>query len=167
MSRRWYAVQTRVRAENVAALHMCNQGFNVYIPRIRKRRRHARRTEIVSAPLFPGYLFVALDLEKSRWRAINGTVGVVSLVGFGGQPAALPPGVIDSIRECEDENGVVELLPPDLAIGDRVQVSEGAFAEYTGLLVEMSGEQRVVLLLDLLGRQVRVSTPAQALAAVV
>jgi transcriptional antiterminator RfaH len=56
----WYVVQTHPHAENKAAAHLQRQGFATYLPRYLKRRRHARRTEAIAAPLFPRYLFVAL-----------------------------------------------------------------------------------------------------------
>ena len=72
----WFAVRTQPRAEEKAVRHLVNQGFAAYLPRYRRRVRHARRNEIVLRPLFPGYLFVELDPARCRWRSINGTVGV-------------------------------------------------------------------------------------------
>ena len=58
----WHVVQTRPRSENKAALHLQRQGFEVYLPRYLKRRSHARKVDFVPAPLFPQYVFVAVDL---------------------------------------------------------------------------------------------------------
>ncbi|MGD9769432.1 MAG: transcription termination/antitermination NusG family protein, partial [Pseudolabrys sp.] len=59
-TRRWYAVQSQPNAENKAVAHLARQGFETYLPRYLKRRRHARRVETVAAPLFPRYLLVAI-----------------------------------------------------------------------------------------------------------
>ena len=61
----WYVAQTHPRAEMKASQHLGRQGFEVYLPRYLKKRRHARRTDTIAAPLYPGYLFVAIDLETS------------------------------------------------------------------------------------------------------
>jgi transcriptional antiterminator RfaH len=77
----WYVAHTHVHAEAKAAINLARQGYSVFLPRYCKRRRHARRIEmIVSAPLFPRYLFVLIDLASQRWRAIESTFGVHHLV---------------------------------------------------------------------------------------
>jgi transcriptional antiterminator RfaH len=67
----WCAVQTHVRAEDKAAFHLRRQGYDVFLPKHLKRRKHARRIDWVSAPLFPRYLFVAIDPETTPWWALK------------------------------------------------------------------------------------------------
>ena len=75
----------------------------------------------------------------------------------GSNPAAVPHGVIDALRQREDTQGFVQLeRPPRFAPGDKVRVLEGAFCDCYGLYEGMSGRERVAILLDLLGRKVRV-----------
>ena len=57
----WYVVQVHAHAETKAQMHLTRQGFETYVPRYLKRRRHARRTDTVAAPLYPAYLFVRFD----------------------------------------------------------------------------------------------------------
>lgn len=159
----WFVVRTKTGAEERALWHLGNQSFEAYLPRYRKEIRHARKVSTVLRPVFPGYLFVRMDLEQQRWRAINGTVGVISLVQFGDTPRPLADAVVEAIRGREDD-GVVSIAPEGLKKGDRVRVREGAFADYTALLEEVSDEKRVVLLLDLMGREVRVTAPVSNLA---
>jgi len=64
--RRWYVVHTQPNGEGRADLNLCRQGFATYLPRYARRRRHARRQEVVKRPLFPRYLFVGLDLARDR-----------------------------------------------------------------------------------------------------
>jgi transcriptional antiterminator RfaH len=153
---RWYVVQTQPHAENKAVAHLNRQGFAAYLPRYLKRRRHARRTETVATPLFPRYLFVAVDVAAQRWRAIQSTVGVSRLVCTGDRPAAVPDGVVEALRNREDERGFVTLEQRPLAPGDRIRVLDGVFSDCFGLFVGMTDRERVAVLLDLLGRQVRV-----------
>lgn len=67
---RWYVVQTQINAEAKAAEHLALQGFSLYLPRYLKRRSHARKVDTVARPLFPRYLFVAMDVAVQRWRSI-------------------------------------------------------------------------------------------------
>lgn len=159
----WFVVRTKTGAEDRAVWHLKNQGFEAYLPRYRKEIRHARKTQTVLRPVFPGYVFVRMDLEQQRWRAINGTMGVISLVQFGEAPRAIADVIIDDIRQRE-EGGVVSLAPDGLKAGDIVRVREGAFAEHMALLAEVSDDKRVILLLDLMGREVRISARKENLA---
>jgi transcriptional antiterminator RfaH len=161
----WFVVRTQSRAEEKAMQHLTNQGFVAYLPRYRRRVRHARRNEIVLRPLFPGYLFVNLDPERCRWRSINGTVGVREILTNGDTPLSVPDRIIEEIRAREDETGAVKLVAPTFARGQVVRLLEGPMADVNGLFEEMRDENRVVLLVSLLGRKVRMQVPAAAVAA--
>lgn len=162
----WYVVQTHVHAETKAAAHLVRQGYPIYLPRYLKRRRHARRVEIVAAPLFPRYLFVTIDRLTQRWRSILSTVGVTHLVRNGEEPAAVPAGVVDELRRREDEQGLIKLdLRPRLTPGTKVRVVDGVFSDCLGLFEGMADRERVAILLDLLGRKVRVVLDGESVAA--
>jgi transcriptional antiterminator RfaH len=153
---RWYLVQTRAHAERKAAEHLLRQGFDTYLPRYAKRRRHARRVETVAAPLFPRYLFVSVDITAQRWLSIRSTIGVSSLVYCGDKPAEVPAGVVPDLRSREVDGLVTLDQRPRFARGDRVRILDGAFANCLGLFEGMPDRERVAVLLDLLGRKVRV-----------
>lgn len=163
---RWYVVQTHQHAEAKAVAHLLRQGFEAYLPRYLKRRRHARRTDIVAAPLFPRYLFVAIDLSAQRWRAIQSTSGVAQLVSCSGEPAAVATSVVEELRKLEDQGGYVRLPPrPLFKPGDKIRVLDGVFSSCLGLFEGMTDGQRVAILLDLLGRKVRVVIDVDSVAA--
>jgi len=165
MQTSWYVVRTQSRAEEKALRHLANQGFTAYLPRYSRRVRHARRNEIVLRPLFPGYLFIQLDPEQCRWRSINGTVGVHEILTSGDTPLPVPERIIAEIKAREDETGAVKLALPSFARGQVVRMLEGPLADVNGLFEEMRDENRVVLLVSLLGRKVRMQVPATAVAA--
>src|SRR5579864_6556089 len=123
---RWYVVQTHVNGEAKAAQHLLRQGYEIYLPRYLKRRRHARKIDFVAKPLFPRYTFVAIDTATQRWRAIQSTQGVSHLVCNGDQPAAVPDGVLGALKAREDGRGFVRMEgKPMFARGDRVRVLAG------------------------------------------
>jgi transcriptional antiterminator RfaH len=152
---RWYVVQTHVHAEAKAAAHIERQGFEFYLPRYLKRRRHARKIEIVGAPLFPRYLFVSIDRARQRWGAIRSTIGVTRLVCNGDEPVPLASAVVEGLRRREVD-GFVQLERRRFVPGDRVRITDGVFNSCLGLFEGMRDEERVTVLLDLLGRKVRV-----------
>jgi transcriptional antiterminator RfaH len=162
----WYVVQTHVHTESKAAAHLLRQGYSIYLPRYLKRRRHARRVDTVAAPLFPRYLFVAIDRMTQRWRSIQSTVGVTRLVCNGDAPAMVAHAVVDELRGREDERGFIRLdLRPRFAPGDKVRVVDGVFGACFGLFEGMADRERVAILLDLLGRKVRVVLDGDSVAA--
>ena len=110
---RWYVVRTQPRAEAKALLNLDRQNFPVYWPRYLRRRRHARKIDTVAAPLFPSYLFVAVDTLTQRWRSIR---------------------------------------------------TDGVFTGCLGICDGMTDMERVAVLLELLGRKVRVVMDADLVA---
>jgi transcriptional antiterminator RfaH len=153
----WYVVHTQPNGETRADVNLRRQGFSTYLPRYMRRRRHARRHEMVARPLFPRYLFVALDTARDRWRAIHSTFGVNHLVLAGEEPLPVPDGVVDEIRARENGDGFVKLgLPAGVGPGSQVRLIDGVFADATGMLERIADDRRVAILLELLGREVRV-----------
>jgi transcriptional antiterminator RfaH len=162
---RWYAVHTLPHQEMRAECNLRRQGFDAWLPVFRKARRHARKVDSVVVPLFPTYLFVRLDTELERWRSINGTFGVVKLLCTGDVPQAVPDGLVDGIMRRQNADGFVQIPPRQFAVGEALRVAAGPFADLEGIYEGMSGRDRVVLLLNLLGRKVKATVPVAGLAA--
>lgn len=158
---RWYVVHTQPHYEGRADLNLRRQGFSTYLPLYQRSRRHARKTETVVRPLFPRYLFVALDLARDRWRSIQSTFGVSQLVLAGEEPLALPAGIVDEIRAREGDDGIVRLgLPAGVGVGSRIRLIDGLFEDTRGVIERIADDLRVAILLQLLGREVRIFVPA-------
>lgn len=152
----WYLVYTKPRQEEVALTNLVRQGYGAYLPRVRQaRRRQGRRIEVVE-PLFPRYLFIHLDAGTDNWGPIRSTVGVASLVRFGQEPARVPDALVRFLKIQEGEGGLHDWAAPgEFTTGDRVRVAEGVFEGYEGILLARSSRERVLVLLDVLGKQVR------------
>lgn len=164
--KRWYVVHTQANGEMRAVQNLRRQGYEVYCPQVSKRRRHARRVEVVARALFPRYLFVALDLEHQQWRSINGTFGVSYLLTDESGPQAVPDGLVDEIRSLENEDGIIEpAAGQEFSPGQALEILEGPMAECTGSFLQMSARERVVMLLSVLNRSVRVTVPRRAVTA--
>jgi len=163
---RWYVAQTQPNAESRAVAHLGRQGFATYLPRYLKHRRHARRVDVVSAPLFPRYLFIEIDTTIQRWRSIYSTVGVSRLVCTGDTPTPVSNQVVTLLKGREDPAGFIQLdHQPQFRVGDKIRILDGVFCDCLGLYDGMSDRDRVTILLDLLGRKVRVQVDAEAVAA--
>lgn len=165
-ARAWYVAKTRPAAEVKAQIQLERQGFKVYLPRYLRRVSHARRISWQPRPLFPSYLFVTMSPEQQRWRAINSTIGVSHLICDERGPVQVPPGIVEDLQQGEDERGLVltgRKVPFEK--GAEVQVMSGPFADHTGRFECATDDERVVILLDLLGRQVRTKVKLDAITA--
>jgi transcription elongation factor/antiterminator RfaH len=154
---RWYVAYTRPRCEARAQVQLENQGFRAFLPRRQQTIRHARKLTSVLAPFFPRYLFVVLDLTRQRWRSVSSTVGVAGLVMQGDLPQPVPRGVVETLVASSDALGLLQLRQ-QLTVGGTVRLAAGPFAERLAILDRLDDSGRIRVLLDILGRQVLVST---------
>ena len=139
--RRWYAVALLPHADALARDQLEHQGFEVFAPTLVRTVRHARQFRTKTVPLFPGYLFVHLDLADARWRAVNGTRGVRRFVMAGDRPARVP----DSVIEALWTGGEGELQQ-----GDEIEIVAGPLAGLRGRLERLDNGARVAVLIELL-----------------
>lgn len=152
---RYYVVQTQPLRERLAAQELRHQNFETFFPQLKHapRVRQARLVVPPPSPLFPKYLFVKLDLSRDHWRSINGTRGVVRLMGMNGgeSPSAIPHHVMNRLLEAGE---LLEAETADLPFKakDPVEFVKGPMTGVRGI-VTMCETARVVLLLSMLGGQ--------------
>ena len=159
----WYVAQTKPNGGAIAERHLARQGFRVFAPVEERTCRHARRFYTSMRPLFPGYIFVSFDPATARWRAINGTQGVLKLVSFRrDEPAQVPLALISGMMMRCDSKG--RLLPPQiLNPGDLVRVTGGPFADFIGTVESVAPDRRIWVLFELMQRTTRVALPSSTL----
>ena len=153
----WYVVHCRVSSEQRAEINLRRQDYEVWLPMYHKTRRHARRVETVLRPLFPRYLFVRLDLSSQSWRPILSTFGVHNIIADGDGPLAIGDDIIAALRERADSEGVFEIARSAFKPGEEVRVQGGPMANLEGMFQAELDSDRVLILLKLMGREVRVS----------
>lgn len=153
----WYVVYTKAGQERLAEGNLKAQGFETYLPRLASRRKGAPRGVTTTVPMFSRYVFVRIDVDAAPWRSINGTYGVSSIVSFGERPARLPDSVIEELRRREDDQGVIRL--PKVAPfqpGESLEIADGPLSEVRCLYQARTSQERGIVLMSLLGRQVPV-----------
>lgn len=152
----WYLVQLKPNGQNVAITNLTRQGIRVFHPHHRTSQRRGQRFIEVTAPLFPGYLFVKLDTSPPHFRSVNGTLGVAKLVSFGDTPRALPRGLMTELMSRCDPDG---FLKPqvDLPEGTEVKIISGPFSQFMARVAAARPGERVWIILDLMGHETRVA----------
>ncbi len=162
---RWYLIHTKRAGEMIAASNLRRQGYKIYLPRLAQAvRRRGRWQERVVA-LFPRYLFLRLNEGSQALGAVRSTVGVANVVRFGPSYAIVPDQVIRVLQaRADSRSGLHRLKAPALPEpGTAVKIAYGPFAGLEGVYERESGDERVVVLLNLLGQNTRVHVPLECI----
>ena len=159
----WYVVLTKPKNEAVAIENLQNQGFDAYLPMASVKKRRASGMHQVVEALFPRYVFVALTKGLDNFSKIRSTRGCVDLVRFGFEVMHLPVGFVESLKAAENETGLIDLLKPkQLEQGTRVSLQAGPFEGLVGELRNYKSADRVVIMLDLMGKKTAVEVAADS-----
>jgi transcription antitermination factor NusG len=161
---RWFVARVLPHQENRAQFNLHRLGFRSFVPRLRRTVRHARRLRDTLQPLFPGYVFIIIDLSKHRWRSVNGTFGIASLIMGSEQPKPVPAGVIEGLVVASCESSGAVRLDDSLEIGQKVRILSGPFAETLCRLAHLDDRGRVRVLLELMGMEVAAQLDRSAIA---
>ena len=162
MSKEWFILQFKPNSHNQAAKNLNRQGFETFLPLHSITSRKASRFINSSQPLFPGYMFITFDKAKTEWHKINNTYGVSRLVTFNSILKSIPTTFIDNLMNRCDLSG--KLLPiKKLKKGDQVKLLKGPFAKFIATVETYEDDQRIWILIDLMGRQAKIQTPSDTL----
>lgn len=152
---RWYAIHTKPRQEGTAQAGLEREGLKTFYPKLRRKKMIRRKYQWTTASLFPNYIFAHFDFAQSG-RLVRYAQGVTNIVSFGGKPAIVDESIILTIlAHCQGD--VVTVEPPQIKPGDQVQIQEGPFMGLRGIFErDLSGTERVVILLQSIGAGARV-----------
>ncbi|WP_287103332.1 transcription termination/antitermination NusG family protein [Mesorhizobium sp.] len=162
---RWYAASVFPGKENIAERHLRMQGFHSFVPRCEKTTRHARRIETRPAAYFPGYMFIALNVALQRWRSVNGTFGVRSLIMQGERPLPVPSGLVERFIALTGKDGLLD-FSGRLAAGASVRILSGPFAEMIGRLDRLDPAGRARVLVAIMNGEIPVDMDSRELVAI-
>jgi transcriptional antiterminator RfaH len=155
---RWYLIRSKPREESTAHAQLQRQGFNAFFPRVQQSVRIRGRWSERVGPLFPRYLFLHADAARQSLAPVRSTLGVNEIVRFGSEYATVPLEIIRSLMaEANPDTGVHELRGPLFTAGSNVKIADGPFRGLEGVFECADGEERVSILLEVLGRRTRVS----------
>ena len=150
----WIVVNTHPHREPFAIENLARQNFETYCPHMRKTLRSRAGPREVLRPLFANYVFVRAPLDKSAWRPILSTYGVRQLVRFGEQMPSLDSRFIDALRAREVDGAVVKPASP-YQVGEDISISGGPFDGLVARIVQIESNDRLTILMDLLGQSIR------------
>ncbi|MCB1654943.1 MAG: transcriptional regulator [Pseudomonadales bacterium] len=97
--------------------------------------------------------------QGSNWAPLRSTRGVARIVAFGGRPLAVNHNLIVQLQERANSHAIVTYNP-----GDKVTLVDQGFAGIESIFMTMDGEERVILLINLMNRLQQISVPLTSLA---
>jgi transcription elongation factor/antiterminator RfaH len=159
----WHVLHSKPCKENQLNAYLQSLGIETFYPTIRVKPANPRAAKI--RPYFPRYLFAYVNLNVVGRSTLRWAPGATRLVQFGDYPATVPQTVIDRLRQrLSDIEAAGGLTPDGLQRGDPVRIIDGPMAGYEAIFdVRLSGSERVQVLLEMLGRIVRVKIDANAI----
>ncbi len=158
----WFLAQLKPNCANIARKNLKRQGFQTFLPMVEETHQRNGRFVTFMRPLFPGYIFVAFDVARGPWRAVNSTYGITRLVSFGKEPTAVPPGLVSQLMLRCDIKGTLRspTLPKP---GDQVTLTKGPFANFVAEVEKITPERRIWVLMEIMGGHTRVAITADQL----
>ena len=142
---KWYLIKTKPRQEIKAKQNLENQDYSTFCPMVKINDR--------LVVLFPGYLFIQLNDKTQNWSPINSTKGVSYFVKFGLNFAKVPNRVIEFIKINQHNTSDKLINLNKFKPGDKVQISDGPFNNYMAIFKCYKSDERVILLMNLLGHE--------------
>ncbi len=153
----WFLLQTKPRQEQRAIANLERQGVCTLCPYIGVEKLYRGRRVIAREVLFPGYLFINLEYTSSSITAIRSTRGVTRFVAFSGVPVEVPIHLIEQLQQTE-RNPVCNVIHSTLPQpGDVLKVLKGPFQGLNVIFFQPDGEQRAIVLINILGQQSKAS----------
>ena len=161
MPKEWFILQFKPNSHHHAAKNLGRQGFETFLPLNDATARKASRFINYAQPLFPGYMFITFDRTDTKWHKINNTYGVSRLVTFNSILKSIPTSFVDNLMKRYNLSS--KLMPlQKLKKGDQIKVLNGPFANFIATVETYESDQRVWLLMDLMGRKSKIQTQADA-----
>jgi len=154
----WYAIHTKARQEALAAEHLRRQTFKVYLPSIKQGHRYRGQWRDRIEPLFPRYLFIQLNLGEENIAPIRSTRGVARLVSFSSRPTTVPDTFINTLTRASDpDTGLINTEKDLFKTGTNVTILDGPLHGLEAIFKVHDGEQRSIILLEILGKTQQIS----------
>jgi transcription termination/antitermination protein NusG len=153
----WFALWTRSRHEQVVREQLEQRQIESFLPTVTRWSRWKDRKKKIDWPLFPGYCFARFNPHERL--PILKVTGVVNIISFEGEPAAIPELEIDGIRRLVESDLAYDPCPM-IREGMMVEVVHGPLTGVIGRLVRKNDKARLVLTVDLIGQAVSVEVDA-------
>jgi transcription antitermination factor NusG len=139
----WYAVTTRSRSEKKVTALLAGKAIETFLPLQRRKRQWCDRLAWVDVPLLPSYVFVRPT--SSQRKEVLFTPGVVAYVQFSRRLAIIHQSEIEFLRRSISPGVDAELAKSVQFLNQKVEIIDGPFAGYAGILFKAVNGDRVAV----------------------
>lgn len=157
----WYAIHTRPRHEKWIAGQLQEKRIFTFVPLLQQIHQWSDRRKKVEVPMFSCYAFVRIAQTPEDRLKVLRTPGVFGFVGNEGQGTPIPTEQIENLQAAISAK-IPCAVHPFITVGQRVRIRGGALNGTEGILVRQSGEQSVVVSVELLKRSVSIRVEGYA-----
>ena len=153
---RWYVAHTYSGYENkvkasiekvVENRNLQHLIYDIRVPVEIVIEKTGDKEKEVENKVFPGYVLVKMTMTDESWHAVRNIRGVTGFVGPGSRPTPLPDSEVEALNIEEKR---VQLA---FAVGDTVNINAGLFEGYSGVVQEISEDNKTVTVLVKRGRR--------------
>lgn len=171
MEKKWYVIHTYSGYENkvkanlekrIESMNMGDRIFRVVVPMEEEVEIKDGKRKVSKRKVFPGYVLVEMSLTDDSWYLVRNTTGVTGFVGSGSKPIPLLP---QEAKQLMKQMGLDEPKPKmAYRVGEQVQITEGPFSGFVGLIEEMNPEKgKIKVMISMFGRETPVELEAAQL----
>lgn len=160
--KQWFIVRCKSRQEQRASLNFANQLITSYYPTVDVIKVIRGKKQTKQEALFPGYLFVRLDISSFLASKVKNTFGVYGFVNFAGKPQRVPDELIAELTTFE--NKTIDLT---LQAGELVVINDEQYENVPAIFLQPESEKRSLLLIEILNQQVTLSVDNNAITPVI
>jgi transcriptional antiterminator RfaH len=154
----WCVIYTNPGQEFLAISELKKLNFCIYIPLVKKVVRHARKIKEAVRPFFPRYFFINLNISAEKWKIINYTKGVSKILTSEELPISISSTVISELKNLENDKGYINYDNLyHYKQGEKIEILAGPLKGKTGYYDALSDNQKAKILLDFMGRTLKIN----------
>ncbi|HBL98422.1 TPA: transcription termination/antitermination factor NusG [Candidatus Dependentiae bacterium] len=159
--KQWYVIQVQVGSEEIVKadiskrieeLGLGDHFGEVLIPSARVRQFFSPEEAEEDQQLFPGYILIEMESVPEAVRMVMATPRVVRFLG-GINPVPLSKREIERILAQMRGEVVISAEKSNFEIGKEVEIREGAFAGFVGIIDSIDEEdEKLTVMVSIFGR---------------
>jgi len=160
--KKWLIVQIKPNSYDLAIRNLQRQGFQIFCPKMKTTIKIENKFINRDVIVFPGYLFVAVDLQNPYWNKIKSTYGISKLLVFNNKPYVIHNDVILALKSRYKEN-VNPIIKENLKKGDNIKFYNGPFANLIARVETLDDKNRIWVLLEGVGekKKIKIQQPGK------
>lgn len=152
--KKWYTLRVISGQENKVKAHLESEihfkGYEdrfgrIVVPSEPVLEMRDGKKRLKNRVFFPGYVLIEMVLDNQTQHLVQEIPGVISFVGPRNHPTEVKPEEVEAVlRKVEKPEAEIEQVEVPFRVGDAIRVTDGPFADFTGIIEEVNEEKKKV-----------------------